>query len=120
MHLRQPLIALLLVAGACVSGVGDTPDNPIRIVRPTREEIMREYPPDALARGVSGSATVQCEVTASGVLDHCLVQEESPAGYGFGDAAIQVAFAHHVRPDAEGRFPVGRRVGVPIEFIPPR
>jgi protein TonB len=121
MRLRLFLAALvLLAASACASGYGDTPDNPIRIVRPTREEIMHEYPRDALERGVSGRATVECEVVANGLLDHCRVLEEDPAGYGFGDAAVRLAFEHHVRPDADGRLPVGRRVDLPIEFIPPR
>ena len=121
MNLRHPLGAfILLAAAACASSQGDTPDNPIRIVRLTREEIMREYPREALAQGVAGRATVECEITAGGVLDHCLVQDEDPAGYGFGDAAIKLVFDYHVRPDAEGRFAVGRRVGVPVEFTPPR
>ena len=121
MNLRLSFGALILLAiSACASGYGDTPENPIRIVRPTREEIMIEYPPDALARGVSGRATVECEVVASGLLDHCLVLQEDPAGYGFGEAAIRLAFEHQVRPDAEGRYPVGRRVDLPVEFTPPR
>jgi protein TonB len=121
MHLRQLLGALvLLVAAGCASSQGDTPDNPIRIVRLTREEIMRGYPPDALARGISGRATVECEITGGGVLDHCRVLDEDPAGYGFGDAAVQLVFDYHVRPDAEGRYAVGRRVSVPVDFIPPR
>jgi protein TonB len=121
MRLRQTLLALtLLFAGACASGQGDTADNPIRIVRPTREDIMREYPPDALARGVSGSATVECEIIRAGLLDHCSILTEDPPGEGFGDAAIRVAFEHYARPDTEGRFAVGRKVRVPIQFTPPR
>ena len=121
MHWRQTVFALALtIACACASGQGDTADNPIRIVRPTREEIMREYPPDALARGVSGRATVECQIIREGLLDHCSILEEDPPGQGFGDAAIRVAFEHYARPDAEGRFAVGRRVRVPIQFTPPR
>jgi TonB family protein len=121
MRLGKTVVALvLLVASACVSSQGDTPDNPIRIVRPTREEIMREYPPDALAQRITGRATVECEVTANGMLDQCLVMDEEPIGHGFGDAAIRVAFEHYARPDAEGRYRVGRRVRVPIDFTLPR
>jgi periplasmic protein TonB len=121
MHVRRTVCALtLLLAGACASSQGYTADNPIRIVRPTREEIMREYPPDALARGVSGNATVECEIIREGLLDHCSILIEDPAGQGFGDAAIRVAFEHYARPDAEGRFAVGRRVRFPVQFTPPR
>jgi periplasmic protein TonB len=121
MHFRLSFGALLLLAvSACASGYGDTPDNPIRIVRPTREQIMAEFPPDALARRITGRATVECEVIAGGLLDHCFVQEEDPPGYGFGNAAIRLAFEHSVRPDAEGRLPVGRKVDLPIEFTLPR
>ena len=120
MRLSTVSAFLILALSACASGLGDTPDNPIRIVRPTREEIMREYPPNALAAQVSGRATVGCEVIAGGLLDHCRVQEEQPAGYGFGDAAIQLAFEHHVRAGADGRYPVGRQVSLPIDFKLPR
>lgn len=118
-HLAFSALTLLAV-NACASGYGDTPENPIRIARPSREEIMSQYPRDALAQGVSGRATVECEVIANGLLDHCRVVEEHPAGHGFGEAAVQLAFGHHVRPDAEGRLPLGRRVEVPVQFIPPR
>jgi len=111
---------ILLAAAACASSQGSTPDNPIRIVRLTREEIMREYPPDALRQGITGRATVECEITAGGLLDHCVVLDEDPDGYGFGDAAVRLVFDYQVRPDAEGRFAVGRRVPVPVDFIPPR
>jgi len=121
MHFRPLLGALgLLAASACASGYGDTADNPIRIVRPTRQEIMNHYPPAALQQQITGRATVECEVIADGLLDHCRTLEEDPSGYGFGDAAIQAAFEHHVRPDAEGRIPVGRKVELPIEFTLPR
>jgi protein TonB len=111
---------LLLATSGCASRPGDTPDNPIRIVRPTREAIMSQYPRDALAQGVSGRTVVECEIIANGLLDHCRVLEEDPPGYGFGDAAIQLAFDHHVRADPEGRYGVGRRVSVPIDFVLPR
>jgi protein TonB len=121
MRLRLVFAALVLLGlGACASGYGDTPENPIHITRPTREEIMAHYPPDALAQGVSGSALVECEVVSGGVLDHCRVVQETPAGQGFGEAAVQVAFEHHVQPDANGRMPVGRRIELPVTFAPPR
>ena len=121
MRFRPLLAALMLLAvSACASGYGDTPDNPIRIVRPTRAEIMQQYPRAALEQHITGRATVECEVIAGGLLDHCRTVEEEPAGHGFGDAAIQLAFEHQVRPDAQGRIPVGRKIELPIEFVLPR
>jgi TonB family protein len=109
---------LLLAASACETGPGTSADNPIRVVRPTREEIMARYPRAALEKGIAGSATVECEVISSGLLDHCVVLKEDPEGYGFGDAAIQVAFEHWVKTDAQGRLGTGKRVAVPITFSP--
>lgn len=121
MRRRQTIAALALVmTSACATGPGETPDNPIRIVRPTREEIMHEYPPEALRQGIRGSAIVECQIVSPGVLDRCLAISENPAGHGFGDAAIRVAFEHFVRPDAQGRYGAGRIVRVPVDFIPPR
>jgi protein TonB len=69
---------------------------------------------------VSGKATVECYVISGGLLDKCSVLDESPAGYGFGAAAIQLAFEHYVRADPEGRYGLGKKVAVPIDFKPPR
>jgi TonB family protein len=120
MRYRNALGALALLAASACSTYGDTADNPIRIVRPTRQEIMRVYPREALAQGISGRATVECEIITGGQLDHCRVVTEDPEGKGFGDAAIQLAFEHTVRPDANGYMPVGRRVDLPVQFTPPR
>lgn len=120
MACRLAFGALALLAASACSTYGDTADNPIRIVRPTKAEIMSHYPREALAQGVSGRATVECEIVANGLLDRCRVVDEEPAGQGFGEAAIQVAFEHHVRPDANGYLPIGRRIDLPVDFAPPR
>ena len=49
------------------------------------------YPPAALKAGVEGSATLQCERDEHLALTHCVVTAETPAGQGFGDAALAMA-----------------------------
>lgn len=49
-----------------------------------------DFPLAALNAGVSGVATVECEFTPTGDVVNCLAIEETPEGYGFGEAASQI------------------------------
>lgn len=49
------------------------------------------WPDMALRAGEAGSATVQCVALASGKLTDCEVVQESPRGFGFGQAALRMA-----------------------------
>src|SRR5262245_32462995 len=77
------------------------------------------YPPAALEQGIAGSATVDCGVRDDGTLD-CVVVEETPTGWGFGEAVLAISQHFRVRPeeratvlDANGRL---RRT---TSFVPP-
>ena len=113
------LLGLAAALGACATGPGDTPDNPIRLERPADDAILRDYPPAALAQHVSGRVVVECIVNNEALLDNCLVESEMPQGYGFGDAAIRLAFEHRVLPSNGGAIPIGERVSFPVEFRAP-
>lgn len=77
----------------------DTPSSATQAVivpasirsRPSAAELTRAYPERALERGLSGEATVLCYVGLNGRLDDCDIAEESPAGMGFGRAAVRLA-----------------------------
>lgn len=53
--------------------------------------IMEYYPERARAEGVDGNALLKCRVTEYAVLMDCVLAEENPAGFGFGDAALALA-----------------------------
>lgn len=73
-----------------------------------------QFPDRALARGVyEGRAVLQCRVGAAGVPQQCLVVEESPAGLGFGRAALDAMPGGRLA----ARFSQGATVRVPINFL---
>lgn len=83
--------------------------------RPTGSDFVQFYPATALARGLSGAATLECLVNADGGL-RCRVIEETPADAGFGLAALAVAQKFRVAPTAAGASNAGRKLRIPIRF----
>jgi TonB family protein len=85
--------------------------------RPDGRDFARLYPARALQRGLSGGAVLICAVRGDGGLD-CAVEQEQPAGQGFGAAALQLSAAFQLAPEAlgaPGRAP-GDRFRLPISF----
>ncbi|MGR4864243.1 TonB family protein [Caulobacter sp. LARHSG274] len=58
---------------------------------PTPTEVQAAYPPAAKARGREGVARLDCTATKAGELKDCRIAAESPAGEGFGAAALALA-----------------------------
>jgi len=46
------------------------------------------YPPRAANAEVEGSVTINCEVGPDYRLTRCVIERESPIGYGFGEATV--------------------------------
>ncbi|MFN3228630.1 MAG: energy transducer TonB [Asticcacaulis sp.] len=91
--------------------------NPRWAALPDARDLERAYPPRALENGVEGSATLVCLVTTQGTLSACDVATESPAGQGFGKAALKLAPNFRMIPKTEDGVPVeGGVVRVPIRF----
>lgn len=85
--------------------------------RPTAERFMHYYPDRASRTGVTGLAVMRCEVTAAGTLRNCAVIGESPADYGFGDAALKLSALFITDPAiAGGESLEGATAKVPIHF----
>ncbi|MGH6951917.1 MAG: TonB family protein, partial [Vitreimonas sp.] len=89
----------------------------VRWVRePGARDFARFYPHRALDQGRSGRVVLDCTITARGALD-CSVAEENPPGWGFGDAAVNIARQARVEPTTrDGRSVAGEHLRLPLQF----
>jgi TonB family protein len=86
------------------------------IREPNARDFARYYPEDALDEGQSGRVVLDCIVASNGRLN-CSIADESPSGYGFGEAAIRIsrqARIHPMLPD--GSSAAGRHLRLPLSF----
>jgi TonB family protein len=83
--------------------------------RPASDYIAQVYPDAARRAGIEGKAVLECSVAADGHVQDCSVAEESPAGYGFGEAALKMSRLFTARPTS-----AGGKIRIPIEFKMPR
>jgi protein TonB len=78
--------------------------NPRWLQRPSGLEDY--YPRRALLRGVEGQVVLDCLVTTAGTLN-CAVVSETPANWGFAEAALRISRDYRMVP--------AERDGVPTE-----
>lgn len=87
--------------------------------RPTAADLKRVYPPRAKAEHVEGRVRLKCDVSLEGRLVRCQTSEETPEGYGFGEAAIQLADVMRMTPvKVDGKPSEGGTINMPIVFRP--
>lgn len=124
---RGPIGMALLLAVACEAvpvepAIAWTPPQFTDMVltpawaerAPTAQDIMKVYPKRALSEAIEGIAYLNCTVKETRVLD-CVEGTETPAGYGFSSAALQVSRLFIVRDDYPGVAP-GMAVRLPVRF----
>lgn len=120
MKLRHVLLAgvLLLCAGAAQGETGKLADRKADWAKkPTRDDLLAVWPKAAMARGRGGKALISCKVSHLGALYECAVESESPAGAGFGGAAIALTPQFLMRPAIHDGQPVeGAMVRIPMTF----
>jgi TonB family protein len=89
------------------------------VAKPTDAQVQAAYPPRALDNAIQGGATIECVVTDAGRLAECHVYEESPTGYGFGQAALDLAGDFTMKPrTVDGEAVTGTPVRISVAFTP--
>ncbi|MEY2756907.1 MAG: hypothetical protein RIR33_685 [Pseudomonadota bacterium] len=130
--MRTPLALLAaLLASGCLSVVEHEPAPATQAKRdwiasdtilwpawaargPSAADFHRVYPVGAKADNVEGIAYLRCTIEQELTLG-CEIDQEAPAGYGFGAAAIQLSREFAIRTDHDVARP-GAKVRLPIRF----
>ena len=95
---------------------GETPPH---WIRPPSEAELREVWPEQ-SRGVAGEVELTCFVTDKGEAKTCTVQRESPAGKGFGAAALKLLPKLALAPGTFDGHPTNRHTELIIPFPLPK
>jgi protein TonB len=97
--------------------IAHTLTNPDWISRPTAHQVEQAYPEADLREGITGSATLSCQVTSAGGVVGCKINVETPPGRGFGRAALALTHYFRIRPGTDNGLPIeGASVLIPIRF----
>lgn len=105
------ILALAISGPAWAQGKSDWAQTP------TGADFARYYPKAAADQGVAGRAILDCDVSAVGSLERCRVVDETPLGYGFGEAALKLTGLFRMNPGViDLSDPARRRNIVPITF----
>jgi TonB family protein len=116
LHQSQRKIAELRAAAE-----GEQIETPMWAAAPNQAARDSVYPSGARARGLGGSALLDCGVNGAGALQDCRVKAESPVGEGFGDAALSLAPLYRMKAVSRDGVVVvnGARVDVPMVWLKP-
>jgi TonB family protein len=82
--------------------------------RPDPDLLRTAFPKGAKAS--KGTARLGCTLTVQGLLRECEVLSETPAGQGFGGAALAIAPQFLFRPATINGRPVENNIAVPVQF----
>ena len=113
--LGAALLALLTQASCThVHANMDTP--PWSEKAPKAQDYRATYPRLAWIQGIDGRVTLLCVIQRDRRL-LCQIESETPAGMGFGAAALQVAQQFVVRPvEEDPRLLMGSAIRIPIRY----
>jgi TonB family protein len=83
---------------------------------PSGVALWNLYPETASRAGLQGRAVLQCRLGLDGVPRDCAVIEESPVGWGFGEATLQVAPHTRFFPETVDGSPIESIVQLPMNW----
>lgn len=117
---RTPILLAALsiaVVSMCALAHAEEPAivNPTWRERPTAEDVEAFYPPHAVRQLVGGLVVLACIVRVDGRPD-CVVDSESPTGWGFGAAALGISRAYRFHPASRDGVPVESKYTLRIPF----
>jgi outer membrane biosynthesis protein TonB len=92
--------------------------SPEIVAKPTGAQIQAAYPTRALDNQIQGGAVIECMATVAGKLAECHVYNETPTGYGFGQAALDLAGDFALKPRLVDGAPVDGPVRIAVSFVP--
>jgi TonB family protein len=97
----------------------DRLDAPQWIWAPDQNALLQATPPLAASLGLTGAVRMTCRIDKLGALEDCKVDEQLPAGLGYGSAAQEVSGYYRLSPIHLDAGAAGRRVTVRVGFPPP-
>ncbi|WP_337188809.1 hypothetical protein [Phenylobacterium sp.] len=122
MKIRQlsMILSAAVMATAAIAAAAEAQDRAADWVRrPTSDDLLAVWPSKALQQGYGGNALLACIATLHGTLRDCRVESETPAGGGFGSAALILSRQFVLRPAVKDGVPVESQVRIPINFPKP-
>jgi TonB family protein len=94
-------------------------DIPLWDAEPPAARIRRVEPRLGGLLGLTGVVRMTCRVGDKGGLVDCSVDEQAPAGLGYGAAALKLSGEYRLSPILVDAGAAGRRVTVRVGFAPP-
>lgn len=111
----SPLLIFAIAFFAASEPSQPTPASETRSIHPDADY----YPERALRLEKEGRVLLSCEVSSEGFLSNCIVIEETPKDFGFGEAAIRRSAYFKMLPPRGGTNVSGTRVQIPVDFTLP-
>ncbi|WP_293366309.1 energy transducer TonB [Phenylobacterium sp.] len=91
-------------------------DNPQWVAQPDGDTLTGAQPKLAGLLGLNGIVRLTCKVAERGDLTGCVVDEETPAGLGYGGAALKVTGDYLLNPIQLATGAAGRKATVRVGF----
>lgn len=98
---------------------GNDVDQAAKVVAtPSAAAKAAAWPADALRKGQAGFADLRCAVTLQGALRDCWILDETSPRGGFGEAALALAPAYHLKPALKHGAPIESHTFLRVAFSP--
>jgi TonB family protein len=102
---------------------GKAPPPAATIAVPSDETAMGHYasvwPRAAYEARIAGSVTLRCDIDRYGLAETCEVAAETPAGKGFGRAALLLRPTFKLPPARDASGPIDSTMLIAVDFKPP-